>query len=89
MKPYPWSCSACGAPNNAGKDECHRCNCPTQATYKQIEEYQRRFLESGGSLGPAAAQLSELNLLKAFAMVLLVPLCLIFGIWPFSDKDEN
>jgi hypothetical protein len=89
MTPYPWSCLACGATNTAGTDECQRCNCLAQATYKQIEEYRHRFLEGGGKLEPAAAPLAAPNQLKDFAMVLLWPVWLILGIWPSSDKDKK
>ena len=89
MKRYPWSCPACGAPNDAAVDACFRCSCPAQATYKQMERHRSSFLEGGEEVGPAAAELAGPIDLEMAARALLLPIGLIFGFWPFSKRDNK
>lgn len=89
MKRYPWSCLACGAPNDASSDACQRCSCPAQASYKQIELRRNGFLASGEKLGPAALPFEEPRDLVTVAKVLLMPLGLLLNVWPFSKKGKK
>ena len=89
MKRYPWSCLACGARNDAVADACHRCDCPAQPTYKQIALHRHRLLDSGLTLEPGAAQLAEPIDPEFATKVLLIPLGLVLGIWPFSKKKTE
>jgi hypothetical protein len=68
---------------------CHRCSCPAQATLKQIQQHRSSFLESGEKLSLAAAQSPEPVDMEIVARVLLIPLGLVLGFWPFAKRVKK
>ena len=74
---YVWSCSACGATNEAAAKQCATCRCPAAATVAQIEASFAEHVAKDGSvvLGRSAAGLRpELSAWQVFGPVALVAL---------------
>ncbi len=87
---YNWSCLSCGASNLAQTTACKDCGCPASVGAKELLEYREKFLQNGGTVGPAAAPTlgaEDYAVLKAFLSLPLI----IFGWLPTSwfKKSRN
>lgn len=64
------------------------CLCPASCNATVLEDFRRRFVEKGGTVGPAAAPVLDAADYAVLKVLLAFPL-LVLGWWPFRRSRSK